>query len=138
MILCVDGRSSYMYIVLNGYLHILGEPSVQRCCTLSISASYRVFVYGRYSKSRIGFVATSSVFMRSSSTTCMLCRLEPLVPSHPTHPLSSVTYFLSDHIIYTRKTHAPHFIFAILTQSISIFPLHAFKTSHQKAASSDH
>ena len=37
-ILCVDGRSRYLYIVLGGYLHILGAPSVQ-CCTLSISAS---------------------------------------------------------------------------------------------------
>ena len=37
-----------MYIVLSGYLRILGAPSVQSCCTLSISASYHVFVYGRY------------------------------------------------------------------------------------------
>ena len=35
-----------------GYLHILGAPSVQPCCTLPISSSYYVFVYGRYSKSR--------------------------------------------------------------------------------------
>ena len=31
-------------------LCILGEPSVQPCCTLSISDSYRVFVYDRYRK----------------------------------------------------------------------------------------
>ena len=29
----------YLYIVLCGYLRILGAPSVQSCCTLSISAS---------------------------------------------------------------------------------------------------
>ena len=46
--MCVDGRSGYLYIVLGGYLRILGAPSVQFCCTLSISASYHVFVYGRY------------------------------------------------------------------------------------------
>ena len=39
MSLCVDGRSRYQYIVLVGFLHILGAPSVQSCCTLSISAS---------------------------------------------------------------------------------------------------
>ena len=40
-----------MYIVLGGYLRILGAPSVQSCCTLSISTSHRVFVYDRYRKS---------------------------------------------------------------------------------------
>ena len=34
--ICVYGRSRY--------LRILGAPSVQSCCTLSVSASYRVFV----------------------------------------------------------------------------------------------
>ena len=38
-IICVDGRSKYLYILLGGYLHILGVPSVQSCCTLWISAS---------------------------------------------------------------------------------------------------
>ena len=38
-ILCVDSRSRYMYIVLGGYLRILGASSVQSCCTLCISAS---------------------------------------------------------------------------------------------------
>ena len=37
--LCVDGRSRYLYIVLGGVLCILGAPSVQSCCTISISAS---------------------------------------------------------------------------------------------------
>ena len=37
----------------DGYLRILGAPSVQSCCTLSISASYHVFVYDRYRKSRL-------------------------------------------------------------------------------------
>ena len=32
-----------MYIVLGGYLRILGAPSIQSCCTLLISASYHVF-----------------------------------------------------------------------------------------------
>ena len=52
-ILCVDGRSRYLCIVLDEYLRILGVPSVQSCCTLSISASYCAFVYGRYLKSRL-------------------------------------------------------------------------------------
>ena len=30
-ILCVYGRSRYLYIVLDGYLRILGAPSVQYC-----------------------------------------------------------------------------------------------------------
>ena len=48
LILCVDGRPRYLYIVLG----ILGALSVQSCCTLSISASYRVFICVRYHKSR--------------------------------------------------------------------------------------
>ena len=36
---CVYGRSRYLYIVLGGYLRILGAHSVQFCCTLWISAS---------------------------------------------------------------------------------------------------
>ena len=51
-ILCVDNRSRYMYIVLGGYLRNLCARSVQSCCTLSISASYHVFAYDRYRKSR--------------------------------------------------------------------------------------
>ena len=50
---CADGRSRYLYVALIGYLRILGAPSVQYCCTLSISASYRLFAYGRYRKSRL-------------------------------------------------------------------------------------
>ena len=38
-IIYVNGRSRYLYIVLGGYLHILGTPRVQSSCTLSISAS---------------------------------------------------------------------------------------------------
>ena len=38
-ILCVDGRSRYLCIVLGGYMRILGGPSVQYCCTLLLSAS---------------------------------------------------------------------------------------------------
>ena len=38
-IFCVDGRSMYLYIVLGGYLVILGAHIVKSCCTLWISAS---------------------------------------------------------------------------------------------------
>ena len=57
----VDDRSRYLYIVLGGYLRILAVPSVQSCCTISISASYHVFVYGRYRKSRLVFVLLSDL-----------------------------------------------------------------------------
>ena len=33
-IICVDGRSRYLYIVLGGYMRILGASSVQSCCTI--------------------------------------------------------------------------------------------------------
>ena len=36
-IYCVDGRSRNLYIVLDGYLRILGALRVQSCCTLSAS-----------------------------------------------------------------------------------------------------
>ena len=57
-IICVDGRAMYLYIVLGRYLGILGAPSVQYCCTLSISAS------------AVGpeFVLTSPTFMRSRAS----------------------------------------------------------------------
>ena len=42
VILCVDSRSRYLYIVLVGHLYILWTHSVQSCCTLWISASYHV------------------------------------------------------------------------------------------------
>ena len=42
-----------LYIVIGGYLRILGTSSVQLSCTSSISATCRVTVYGRYRKSRI-------------------------------------------------------------------------------------
>ena len=102
-ILCVDRRSRCMYIVLGGYMCILGAPSVQSCCTLSITASYHVFVYGRYCKSRLVYVCLSGLDLsrhhpllwggapaiqrvrmvdlpkklfnrRDSSTACRLCR----------------------------------------------------------------
>ena len=44
-ILCVDGRTRYLYIVFVGYMHIIDAPSVQSCCISWIFASYRVFVY---------------------------------------------------------------------------------------------
>ena len=43
-ILCVDGRPRYLYIVLAAYLHILGAPIVQSCCTLSISANPNLYM----------------------------------------------------------------------------------------------
>ena len=39
----------------------LGAPRVQSCCTVSISASYHVFVYGRYRKSRLVCVLFSDL-----------------------------------------------------------------------------
>ena len=45
--------SRYLYIVVGGYRRILCAPSVQSCRTLWISASNRVFVYGRYRKYRL-------------------------------------------------------------------------------------
>ena len=50
-----------MFIVLGEYMRIVGVPSVQSCRTLSISASYHVFVYGRYSKSRLVYVWLSDL-----------------------------------------------------------------------------
>ena len=41
--------------------NILGAPSVQSCCTLSISASDHVFVYDRYCKSRLACVWLSDL-----------------------------------------------------------------------------
>ena len=52
-ILCVDGRSRYLYIALGGYMGIIGAPSAKSCCTLLISTSYHAFVYSRYHKSRL-------------------------------------------------------------------------------------
>ena len=61
--------------VLGAYMRIFGVPSVQSCGTLSISASYFVFVNGRYRKSRFvcvgvgpGFVSTSSASIRSNAS----------------------------------------------------------------------
>ena len=46
MYVCLD----YLCRWLGGYLCILCEPSVQSCCTLLISASYRVFVWWQISQ----------------------------------------------------------------------------------------
>ena len=59
--MCVDGRSRYLYIVLGGYLYILGEPRVQFCCTFSISASYCAFFGGIYLKFRLVLVSLSDL-----------------------------------------------------------------------------
>ena len=37
------------------------SPSIQSCCTLSIYTSYRVFLYGRYCKSRLVCVLVSDL-----------------------------------------------------------------------------
>ena len=55
-LLCVYVRSRYLYIVLGGYLLVLGSPSVQSFCILSISASYHINVFGRFRKSRFACV----------------------------------------------------------------------------------
>ena len=95
---CVYCRSRYLCIVLGWYLRIWGAPSVQSCYTLSISTFYRVFVCGRYHKSRLVCVLSDMVIGKSgpqcwgrgfdticttvchdcsdSSTTCRMCRLE--------------------------------------------------------------
>ena len=102
-IFCVGGRSRYLYIVLGGCLRILGTPSVQSCFTLSISASYRVFVCGRYRKSidlfacgcRTWICLDIARFYEDwgpggidtatppvccvSYTACMMCRCEPII-----------------------------------------------------------
>ena len=41
-ILCEEGGSRYLYIVLGGNLRILGTPSMQSCCTLAMAASCHV------------------------------------------------------------------------------------------------
>ena len=38
--MCVNSRFRYLCTVLCGYLSILGAPSVQSCCTLSIDLLY--------------------------------------------------------------------------------------------------
>ena len=55
-ILYLHGRYMYLYIVIGGYLRILGALSVQSCFTLLIAASYRVFSFGSYRKSRLACV----------------------------------------------------------------------------------
>ena len=82
---CVDGRSRYLYIVLGGYLLILGAPSGQSCCTLSISASYRDITrfYEEQRQPSSGSVWTvgpkndKSDLRRDNFTAYRLCRLEP-------------------------------------------------------------
>ena len=70
--MCVDGRSKFLYIVLGGCLRLLGAPSVQACCTLSISASYRLWQISHIQTCLCvfgpGFVSRSSAFMRSSAS----------------------------------------------------------------------
>ena len=56
VIIVVAGRFMHLYIVLSGYISILGAQSGQSLCTLSISATYRIFVCGRYRKPRIACV----------------------------------------------------------------------------------
>ena len=86
-IICVDGRPMHLYIVLGGYLHIFGALRVQSCCTLSISASYRVFVGGRYHKSRLVCMWLSDIaslyeeqWQSSSGSVWLACPHFPLQP----------------------------------------------------------
>ena len=57
----------FLYIVLGGYMRILGAPSVKSCCTLLISASYRVFVYVIYRTTRF-FVCSCRTWICLSIT----------------------------------------------------------------------
>ena len=53
---CVSCESRFSVLMAGPgicMLYILGAPSVQSCCTLSISSSKLVFVCGRYRKSRL-------------------------------------------------------------------------------------
>ena len=50
-----------VYIVLGGYLRILGAPIVQSCCTLLISASYLIFFCNIHRKSRLVYVWLSDL-----------------------------------------------------------------------------
>ena len=59
----MGGWGGVISIVLDGCLHILGAPSVQYCYTLSISASYRVFISGRYRKSRFCLCVVGIVYL---------------------------------------------------------------------------
>ena len=72
--------------VYSARFRILDAPSVQSCCTLSISVSYHVVCCGRYRKSsetcsrviiRPELVSTSDAFMRRHT-------------SHPAGPLSDL------------------------------------------------
>ena len=78
-ILCVDGRSRFLYIVLGRYMCILGLPIVQSCYALSISAAYHVlFAGGEFFDTICTAVCQNRC---GSSTTCRLCRLDPHVLS---------------------------------------------------------
>ena len=57
-IICVDGRSRYLYNLVGGFLRFLGAPSVQSCCTLLIHASYRVFVCGKLASDHLPIITT--------------------------------------------------------------------------------
>ena len=69
-IICVDGKSRYLYIVLGGFLRILCAPSVQSCCTLSISTCMCLWQISQIQTCLRavvgpGLVSTSPAFMRS-------------------------------------------------------------------------
>ena len=106
-IICVDGRSRYLYIVLGEYLRILGAPSVQSCCTLSISTYYHVFVYGRYCKSRLVCVWLSEL---------NLSRHHPLY-DEKCQPSSGSTWLFFTGIIYSTKNTAQYIYMNIYTHT---------------------
>ena len=79
-ILCVDGRSRYLYIVLGGYLCILGAPSVQSFCTLLISGSNLYL--------SVADIANPDLFVCGNRTYINL-DIAPFVRSIASHPAGS-------------------------------------------------
>ena len=73
-ILCVDGRSRYLYNVLDVYLHILCEHSVQSYCTFIVIYFLTCICLWQISQIEIGvvvepgLVSISPAFMRSSDS----------------------------------------------------------------------
>ena len=81
-IICVDGRSRYLCIMLGGYLRIRGAPSVQSCC--NSGSAWPVSQKNGKSGShchwagRFDTICTAVCDRCDSSIACKLCRLKPL------------------------------------------------------------
>ena len=74
-IMYVDGRSRYLYIVLGGYMRILGAPIVQSCCTIPYIYLWHISQIQTCLCVVVGpeFVSTSPAFMRSSASIQWVC-----------------------------------------------------------------